>query len=106
MESEFFGHKKGSFTGAHSDKTGLFQAAHGGSLFNIEPKSSGQKEGEIDTGLGEGVGAAGPDFTAKSGRSPRERVRPARKTTPSRTPSMAEPTAPPTGCGTGPGRSP
>jgi two-component system, NtrC family, response regulator PilR len=33
MESEFFGHKKGSFTGAHSDKTGLFQAANGGSLF-------------------------------------------------------------------------
>ena len=33
MESEFFGHKKGSFTGAHSDKAGLFQAASGGSLF-------------------------------------------------------------------------
>jgi two-component system response regulator PilR (NtrC family) len=33
MESEFFGHKKGSFTGAHSDKPGLFQAADGGSLF-------------------------------------------------------------------------
>lgn len=33
MESEFFGHKKGSFTGATSDKPGLFQAAQGGSLF-------------------------------------------------------------------------
>ncbi len=33
MESEFFGHKKGSFTGATADKTGLFQAAHGGTLF-------------------------------------------------------------------------
>lgn len=33
MESEFFGHKKGSFTGAHQDKTGLFQAAEGGTLF-------------------------------------------------------------------------
>lgn len=33
MESEFFGHKKGSFTGAHADKTGLFQAAQGGTLF-------------------------------------------------------------------------
>lgn len=33
MESEFFGHKKGSFTGAHSDKEGLFQAAHKGTLF-------------------------------------------------------------------------
>ncbi len=33
MESEFFGHKKGSFTGAHGDKDGLMQAAHGGTLF-------------------------------------------------------------------------
>ncbi len=33
MESEFFGHKKGSFTGAIEDKEGLFQAAHHGTLF-------------------------------------------------------------------------
>ena len=33
MESEFFGHKKGSFTGAVNDKEGLFQAADGGTLF-------------------------------------------------------------------------
>ncbi len=33
MESEFFGHIKGSFTGADSDKEGLFQAAQGGTLF-------------------------------------------------------------------------
>ncbi len=33
MESEFFGHKKGSFTGAVTDKKGLFQAAEGGTLF-------------------------------------------------------------------------
>ncbi|WP_137970897.1 sigma-54 dependent transcriptional regulator [Pseudomonas sp. F(2018)] len=33
MESEFFGHKKGSFTGAIEDKQGLFQAADGGTLF-------------------------------------------------------------------------
>jgi two-component system response regulator PilR (NtrC family) len=33
MESEFFGHKKGSFTGAQADKDGLFQAANGGTLF-------------------------------------------------------------------------
>ncbi|HKK06076.1 MAG TPA: sigma-54 dependent transcriptional regulator [Gammaproteobacteria bacterium] len=33
MESEFFGHKKGSFTGATADKQGLFQAAEGGTLF-------------------------------------------------------------------------
>ncbi|MFK5947909.1 MAG: sigma-54 dependent transcriptional regulator [Methylococcales bacterium] len=33
MESEFFGHKKGSFTGASSDKEGLFKAADKGTLF-------------------------------------------------------------------------
>jgi two-component system response regulator PilR (NtrC family) len=33
MESEFFGHRKGSFTGADQDKSGLFQAANGGTLF-------------------------------------------------------------------------
>jgi two-component system response regulator PilR (NtrC family) len=33
MESEFFGHKKGSFTGASADKIGLFQQASGGTLF-------------------------------------------------------------------------
>ena len=33
MESEFFGHKKGSFTGAQTDKDGLFQVANGGTLF-------------------------------------------------------------------------
>ena len=33
MESEFFGHKKGSFSGAHEDKVGLFKVADGGTLF-------------------------------------------------------------------------
>jgi two-component system response regulator PilR (NtrC family) len=33
MESEFFGHKKGAFTGAISDKVGLVQSADGGTLF-------------------------------------------------------------------------
>ncbi len=33
MESEFFGHKRGSFTGAVADKTGLLQSAEGGTLF-------------------------------------------------------------------------
>ncbi|HEX9877519.1 MAG TPA: sigma-54 dependent transcriptional regulator [Gammaproteobacteria bacterium] len=33
MESELFGHRKGSFTGAVGDKTGLVQSAEGGTLF-------------------------------------------------------------------------
>ncbi|HAJ72159.1 MAG TPA: sigma-54-dependent Fis family transcriptional regulator [Methylophilaceae bacterium] len=33
MESEFFGYKKGAFTGAAQDTLGLFQAANGGTLF-------------------------------------------------------------------------
>jgi two-component system response regulator PilR (NtrC family) len=33
MESELFGHKRGSFTGAVADKTGLIQSAEGGTLF-------------------------------------------------------------------------
>ncbi len=33
MESEFFGYKKGAFTGADKDKDGFFQAANGGTLF-------------------------------------------------------------------------
>jgi two-component system response regulator PilR (NtrC family) len=44
MESELFGHVKGSFTGATSDKRGLFQEAHNGSLFLDEI-------GELSMGL-------------------------------------------------------
>jgi two-component system, NtrC family, response regulator PilR len=33
MESEFFGYRKGAFTGAQEDRGGFFQAAHGGTLF-------------------------------------------------------------------------
>ncbi len=44
MESELFGHKRGSFTGAVSDKRGLFQEADGGTLFLDEI-------GELSLGL-------------------------------------------------------
>lgn len=33
IESELFGHVKGSFTGAHKDKEGKFELAHGGTIF-------------------------------------------------------------------------
>jgi len=33
VEAEFFGYKKGAFTGADADRDGFFQAAHGGTLF-------------------------------------------------------------------------
>ncbi|MEO0857232.1 MAG: sigma-54 dependent transcriptional regulator [Bacteroidota bacterium] len=44
MESEFFGHEKGSFTGAHARKIGKFEEADGGTIFLDEI-------GELDLGL-------------------------------------------------------
>ena len=44
MESELFGHEKGSFTGAHARRAGVFEQADGGTLFLDEI-------GELDLGL-------------------------------------------------------
>ena len=62
LESELFGHKKGSFTGAISDKKGLFEAANGGSIFlgeigDITPKLQAELLRILDQGEVRPVGS-------------------------------------------------
>ena len=60
LEAEFFGYRKGAFTGANDDREGFFQAAHGGTLFLDEigdlPLSMQSQAAARDPGA---LGAAG-----------------------------------------------
>ncbi len=61
LESELFGHEKGAFTGAFSQKRGLFEEANGGTIFldeigDISPKMQAQILRVLDTGEFKRVG--------------------------------------------------
>ncbi|MEO7270701.1 MAG: sigma-54 factor interaction domain-containing protein, partial [Vicinamibacterales bacterium] len=62
LESELFGHVKGSFTGAHRDKVGKLQLAHMGTLFldeigEMSPRMQGVLLRFLDSGEIQSVGA-------------------------------------------------
>jgi DNA-binding NtrC family response regulator len=63
LESELFGHVKGAFTGAVRDKEGIFEVAHGGTLFlddvtNLDIEIQGKLLRVIETGEYKPVGAS------------------------------------------------
>ena len=68
MESEFFGHKKGAFTGAHSDKLGYLDEADGGTLFLDEVGELGMNmQAKLLRAIeGGGYSPVGSSFTKKS----------------------------------------
>ena len=86
LESEMFGHRKGSFTGADRDKTGLLEMAHGGTIFLDEltemPLSLQAKMLRvIQDGVVRRVGSEHEDavvdvrFISATNRDPREAIR-------------------------------
>ncbi|MEN3323283.1 sigma 54-interacting transcriptional regulator [Mariniflexile soesokkakense] len=85
MESELFGHKKGSFTGAFSDKVGKFELADGGTLFldeigelplDMQPKILRfLQEGEIEVVGGTGLKKLDVRVIAATNRNLKEEIK-------------------------------
>lgn len=84
MESELFGHKKGSFTGAFNDKVGKFELANGGTLFldeigelplDMQPKILRfLQEGEIEVVGGTGLKKLDVRVIAATNRNLKEEI--------------------------------